>query len=262
MSTFDLAMGRLYAHKSAVVLLEAGADVGKDKKVFDSIRQCECTSNHPIVIRWCEENGADNSCLDDYAVESNRSMFYAGEEGYFDKHSMRDGCSLARDEDGRTMLMCNMDSWSSFCQTAMHLGCDGDTYPDCRGRTLLHHAVLGGSRKVLRQVLKEGADVTAVDENGKTAMMLLQSKPWSMRGDDHEDGDDYIGYNENNCFQGDSDDEYADFDADPLDLVFNDNDSLIDTMVKYIQASDGLGSTDDTETDGETGAQRKRKRNE
>jgi hypothetical protein len=124
---------------------------------------------------------------------------------------------------------------------------------------------LGGSRKVLRQILKEGADVTAVDENGKTAMMLLQSKPWSMRGDDDEDGDNYISYKENNSFQGDSDDEYNDFDADPLDLVFNDNDSLVDTLAKYIcarQASDGLGSTDDTEADGETSAQRKRKRSE
>jgi hypothetical protein len=196
-SALDVAMSNdVRNHDAAVALLEAGAEVGEGKKVFKSIRKCECTSNHPIVMRWCKENGLKHSrvayCLDDEVVEGNRNMFYSCEEGYYSKHSMRGGCGYARDEYGQRMLMCNMGSWRSFCYAVSYDDFDVNCYPDCNGRTLLHHAVLGGSRKVLREVLKKGPDATAVDKKGRTALMMVQRERYGWMGasDDDESDDD------------------------------------------------------------------------
>jgi hypothetical protein len=195
-SAFDVAM-LSGDHYHGVVLLEAGTEVGKGKKVFKSIRKCECTSNHPIVIRWCKERRLNHSrvayCLDDEAVEEHRWRVYSCQKGYFDKHSMRDGCPYARNEYGQLLIMSNTDSWRSFCMVAKYDHIDVNCYPDCYGRTLLHCAVLGGSRKVLREVLKKGPDATAVDNKGLTAlmMMLCTQYVWHEKSDgDVEDAFD------------------------------------------------------------------------
>jgi hypothetical protein len=245
-SVMDIAMSDdVRNHGAAVDLLEAGAVVGKDKNVFDSIRQCECTCNHPIVIRWCEENGLKHSkaafCVDENVVEENRNMFYSCEEGYFDKYSMRGGCTYARDVHGQRMLMYNMDSWRSFCYAVSYDDFDVNCYPDCSGRTLLHHAVLGGSRKVLREVLKKRPDVTAVDNDGQTAMMMLQSERsrYRYQYNDDDDDDAVNGYVDEYDGDDESDpDCWTSWGKDPLNVEYGENDSLIEMLVKYMRAQE------------------------
>jgi hypothetical protein len=243
-SVIDIAMSNdVRNHGAAVDLLEAGAAVGEDKQVFDSIRQCECTCNHPIVMRWCEENGLDHSrvayCLDDEVVEGNRNMFYTCEEGYFSKHSIRGGCGYARDEYGSRLLMCNMGSWRSFCFAVSYDDVDVNCYPDRDGRTLLHYAVLGGSRKVLREVLKARPDVTAVDNNGQTAMMMLQSKRHSYYRRNDDDDEAVNGYVDEYDGDDESDpDCWTSWNEDPLNVEYGEKDSLIEMLVKYMRAQE------------------------
>jgi hypothetical protein len=218
-------------HKAAVQLLEAGADVGKGNKVFESIRHCQCTCYHPIVMRWCKDNGVRRAraayCLDDDRAEGNRDMFEACEQGHFDKLSTRGGCYLARDEYGYTLLMRNLGSWRSLCHVASYAGFDVNCHPDNKGRTVLHYAVLGGSRKVLREVLKAGADAWAVDQEGQTALMALQLRRRWFTEEDVYDGVD------------DSDGECRPhWGADPLRVDYREDDGLIDMLVKYVCAQE------------------------
>jgi hypothetical protein len=166
-------------------------------------------------------------------------MFYSCEEGYFDKHSMRGGCGYARDECGSRMLMGNMESWRSFCFAVSYDDFDVNCYPDCNGRTLLHHAVLGGSRKVLREVLKKGPDATAVDNNGQTAMMMLQSERHSYYRHNDDDDDAVNGYVDEYDGDDESDpDCWTSWDEDPLNVEYGENDSLVEMLVKYMRAQE------------------------
>lgn len=248
-SALDVAMSDdVRNHGAGVALLEAGATVGQGKKVFDSIRQCECTSNHPIVMRWCKEKRLDHSevadCINGQRVEDNRNRFYACEEGYFDKHSMRGGCIYARDECGHRLLMCNMRSWRSFCYAVSYDDFDVNCYPDKHGYTVLHHAVMGGSRKVLREVLKKGPDYTAVDNEGKTAMMTLQAKRKS-KYDGNDDSDD---------------DCWTSWGEDPLNVKYGEKDSLIEMLKKYVCAKEAEQASEASDEADAKAPARKRKR--
>jgi ankyrin repeat protein len=247
-SALDVAMS--YGpgdHEAGVLLIEAGAAVGEDQEVFDSVRQCECTSNHPIVKHWCDKNGLKHSwaasCCVTERADDNRCMFYACEEGDFNKHAMGPGCPWARNGYGQTVAMCNVTNWRSFCNVVAFKDIDVRAYPDFKGLTLLHHAVKGASRKVLREVLKQGPDATAKDCKGRTPMMLLQIRlkragvVEDVDEDIEDDSDDYFYEDED---ADDSDYEYyryTSWEDDPLKVDYRDDDSPIDMLKKYIRAS-------------------------
>jgi ankyrin repeat protein len=134
-----------------------------------------------------------------------------------------------------------MSDWRSFCNVVAFKGLDVKTYPDFKGLTLLHYAVKGGSRKVLREVLKQGPDATAEDCKGRTPMMLLQARlkhigvVEDVDEDIEDDSDDYFYEDED---ADDSDYEcYTSWEDDPLKVDYRDDDSPIDMLKKYIHAS-------------------------
>jgi hypothetical protein len=93
------------------------------------------------------------------------------------------------------------------------------------GRTVLHHAVMSSSRRVLQQVLYCQPDHTAVDKEGNTPLMLLQSK--RTEGFDKE---------ANELPEDNIDGDYGPWGDDPLKVDYREDDSPIEMLQKYIEA--------------------------
>jgi len=74
------------------------------------------------------------------------------------------------DADGLTPLM-HAAANNRYAVAGLLVGTDASSIDaqDSRGRTALMHACSAGGRKIVKMLLKKGADASLTDSNGKTA---------------------------------------------------------------------------------------------